>query len=109
MFTAIVFAFRFTPAAAVVLTTPLSVVVPLPAVCTRLAADSVVAVTLAALVIVTAPSGVTPPTTPAKLMSPVPAVSPSVWPPLSVPANVMFPIPAPVEIATGPVSVVLLL
>ena len=44
LFTAIVPAFRFTPAAAVVLTAPLSVVVPLPAVCTRLAADSVVAV-----------------------------------------------------------------
>ena len=83
LFTVIAWLTILTPAAALVLTAPLSVVKPLPSTCTRLAAViELVAVTLAALLMVIAPKRVVadaPPTAPVKVISPaVPAVIPKV-------------------------------
>ena len=66
------------PAGADVNAPPLSVVVPLPATCVRLAARIPLAVTSAAELIVIAPTGVVSPTRPLNVTFPVPAVSDSV-------------------------------
>ena len=95
-----------TPARADVFTAALSVVVPVPAVCERLAAVIALAVTLVALAIVIAPKGVVPPTAPVNVMSPVPAVSVRACVPSSVLEKRILPEPAAVLIATGPDSVV---
>ena len=84
------------------LTAPFSVVVPVPACCVRLAAVKAPRVTSAAETTVTAPSGVEPPTTPEKLMEPVPAVrlrALGALAPLTAPLKVMSPAAEPVETA----------
>ena len=89
-------------------TAPLSMVVPVPATCVRLAALMAAAVTLFALLMVIAPSGEPVPTAPVKVTLPVPAVRPSASAavPFRVLLNRMLPAPAPVFTRTLPVRVV---
>ena len=63
------------------------------------------AVTLAALLMVRAPSLVVVPTAAVNVMLPVPAVRPRVWAPSRVLENVISPMPLPVLRRTAPVSV----
>ena len=98
--TVMLFVVRFTPVAVFVSTNPVSVVKPVPALCTSDdAVKLVVSVTSFALLIVTAPSRV-PPTAPVNTMLLAPAVrfrfSAPADVPVSVPWNVMSPVAAPV-------------
>ena len=94
-------------------TRPAKVVAPVAVApdCVKLAALNVLeADTKLADVTVTAPrrvakAGVTPPTAPVKVMSPVPAVRPRSKPPSSVLPKVMLPMPAPVFIKMLSVNV----
>ena len=86
-------------------------VVPVPAACVKLAAVTLpLKVAFCALLIISAPKRVLPPTAPVKVRLPVPAVMARFsWPevvPLRVLLNKMLPAAAPVLMATGPVSVV---
>lgn len=99
------------PATPLVLTTPLKVVVPAPALCTIDPAVITFAVTLFALVIVSAPTAGAPPTVPFnKILPEVPAISVKLPGPLTVLSVMLFPAGAPllfvVSIVALPVSVV---
>ena len=108
--TVMLFVVRFTPVAVFVSTNPVSVVRPVPALCTNEAAvKPALSVTSFALVIVTAPNRFVPPTAPVNNTLDPAAVTPSVWPVVlsTVPAKVTSPAPTPVPavaMVTGPVK-----
>ncbi len=95
---------RLMPDGPVVVTGPLNVVVPLPAVWTMDVAEIFVAVTFLALAIVNTFSGFGEPTAPLRKILPVPAVRVRFCVPLTVEKNVISPMPVPVFNATGPLN-----
>jgi hypothetical protein len=95
------------PAGSLVLTSPVNVVVPAPAVwLIETAFRAASAVTFVALLIVSAPRREPVPTAPSKSIFPVPASRFSANPPSSVLLKAIVPAPLPVEMVTAAMSVV---
>lgn len=100
------FPVKLTPAAALVLSAPLKVVVPVAESIVNEAALRRAAETLAALTISTVPRHVVAPAEPVNVIFPVPAVRVRFWAPSRVLENKIFPAPAPVFSVVVPVRVV---